>query len=162
MNDKLITEEISEKLGNTEPLMLNISRIMKSSVMKNFAAESDGKRRWARLAHSTRKQRNKKGYTGKILQRTGQLKNSVVTRHTNNTAEVGTNLKYAAIQNYGGVIHRTSLSVYLKKKRKGKNPHRPKKNRMATIRIPARPFLVLRKEYLDDVKDAIVEYLKGE
>ena len=56
MSEKLVTTIISEQLENTEELMLDISRILRHSVMRNFETESDGKQRWARLAKSTLKQ----------------------------------------------------------------------------------------------------------
>ncbi len=159
-NGKLF-EKIAERLNNAEELTLNISRIMKRSVMRNFATESDGKRRWARLAHSTLKQRRKKGYTGKILQRTGQLKNSIQTAHDKNSATVYTNLIYAGVQNYGAVIHRSSLKSFLTKKRKGKNPKRPRQNRMSSFRIPARPFLTLRENQFKQIENEIAKWIRG-
>lgn len=162
MPEKLITNIIAERLGNPEPLMLDISRILRHSVMRNFETESDGKHRWARLAKSTQKQRARKGYTGKILQRTGTLKRSIYAAHGNNYAEVGTNLKYAAALNFGAVMHRSSLRTYLRRKNKGKKARYSGKNKMSSWRLPARPFLTLRPQQEKQIMNAVSEWIRGE
>ncbi len=166
MPEKLITTVIAERLENPEPLLLDISRILRHSVMRNFETESDGKRRWARLAKSTQKQRAKKGYTGKILQRTGTLKRSIYASHGHSSgggyAEVGTNLKYAAALNFGAVMHRSSLRTYLRRKKKGKKASYSGKNKMSSWRIPARPFLTLRPKQKEEILNAVSEWMRGE
>jgi len=155
---------LKEKLskGNRE-LMLSIAERMRAAVLKNF--ETEGARigeRWQRLSHATIKQREKKRYwPGKILQRTGQLKDSISLQADDTTAIVSTNLIYAAIHQYGGWIHRSSLKTYLRKKREGKDASfdklRMTKNKMSSFYIPARPFMRLSEGDLYAIKEKIIK-----
>jgi phage virion morphogenesis protein len=153
---KLLKEKLSK--GNRE-LMLSIAERMRAAVLKNF--ETEGARigeRWQRLSHATIKQREKKRYwPGKILQRTGQLKNSIISQADDTTAIVSTNLIYAAIHQYGGWIHRSSLKTYMRKKREGKAAKEPRKNKMSSFYIPARPFMKLNERDIEKIKELIIK-----
>lgn len=151
--------EISGRVNNLKPLMLNLAEIMHAAVLRNFAKESSEGKPWARLAHSTIKDRTRKGYTGKKLQRTGQLKKSITAQYGEDYAEVGTNLIYAAVQNYSAVIHRTNLKTYLTRKNSGKYVSKPKANKMSSVRIPARPFLTLEAKTMLKIERTIKIYL---
>ncbi|MEM4313413.1 MAG: phage virion morphogenesis protein [Thermoplasmata archaeon] len=167
MNNEFKSPEIIEllknKLSNKSKLMVAIAETMRSAVLKNF--ETEGSRigkPWQRLSHQTIKQREKKGYwPGKILQKTGQLKRSIISSYGEDYAQVSTNLIYAAIQNYGGVIHRSSLKTFLRKKREGKEAKKPTNNKMSSIRIPARPFMQLNNDDLEKIKKKIIYYLSN-
>ncbi len=156
-----IIEILKRRISNNRSLMASISETMRVAVLKNF--ESEGSRlgkQWQRLSHKTIKQREKKGYwPGKILQRTGQLKRSILSSYGDDYAQVSTNLIYAAIQNYGGIIHRSSLKTYLRKKREGKEAKKPGRNKMSSIRIPARPFMKLNDQDLEKIKSKIINAL---
>jgi len=77
------------------------------------------------------------------------------------TAIVSTNLIYAAIHQYGGWIHRSSLKTYLRKKREGKDASfdklRMTKNKMSSFYIPARPFMRLSEGDLYAIKEKIIK-----
>lgn len=156
-----ILELLKKKLNNKNNLMVSIAETMRVAILKNF--ETQGSRigkPWQRLSPLTIKQREKKGYwPGKILQRTGQLKKSIISSYGEDYAQVSTNLIYAAIQNYGGVIHRSSLKTYLRKKREGKDAKKPGNNKMSIIRIPARPFMKLNDQDIEKIKQKIVNAL---
>lgn len=158
-----IIELLKEKLNNKNKLMAAIAETMRSAILKNF--ETEGSRigkPWQKLSHQTIKQREKLGYwPGKILQRRGQLKRSIVSTYGEDYAQVSTNLIYAAIQNYGGVIHRSSLKTFLRKKREGKEAKKPTNNKMSSIRIPARPFMQLNNDDLEKIKKKIIYYLSN-
>lgn len=156
-----ILKLLEQKLANKNKLMVAIAETMRTAVLKNF--ETEGSRigkPWQRLSHKTIIQREKKGYwPGKILQRTGQLKRSIVSSYGENYAQVSTNLVYAAIQNYGGVIHRSSLKTFLRKKKENKDARQPKSNKMSSIRIPARPFMKLNEQDIEKIKQKILTAL---
>ena len=80
---------------------------------------------WTPLADVTVEDRREKGFGPEhpILQRTGTLAASVQAESNRNEATVSTNLRYAAIQHFGGEAG------------KGKK-----------VKIPPRPFLVLTPE----------------
>jgi len=152
---------LQQRLKSNRPLMASIAETMRVAVLKNF--ETEGRRLgepWEPLAHSTIKDRQKKGYwPGKILQRTGQLKRSIVSSYGDDYAQVSTNLIYAGIHNYGGIIHRSSLKTYLRKKREGKQAQYSGKNKMSSVRIPARPFMKLNNQDLEKIKQKILSAL---
>lgn len=156
-----LIHQLKNRLHANRPLMASIAETMRVAVLKNF--ETEGARLgepWQDLAHSTRKQRQQQGYwPGKKLQRTGQLKRSIASSYGDNYARVSTNVVYAAIQNYGGVIHRSSLKTFIRKKREGKAAKQPKSNKMSSIRIPARPFMKLNDQDLEKIKSTIINAL---
>lgn len=102
-------------------LMRNVAASMLAAVEENFAQQ--GRPRWQALKPRTIAQRRKSGHwPGKILQRTGRLKNSMSQRWTAERAVVGTNVLYAAIHNQGGTISRKprSQTVRLRTDAKGR------------------------------------------
>lgn len=156
-----IIELLKRRLNDKNKLMAAVAETMRTAILKNF--ETEGRRigkQWQRLSHETIKQRQSKGYwPGKILQRTGQLKRSIISSYGDNYAQVSTNLIYAAIQNYGGIIHRSSLKTFLRKSSSGKSTKRPKQNKMSSIRIPARPFMKLNENDIEKIKEKIISAL---
>jgi phage virion morphogenesis protein len=136
-------------------------------VLKNFETEGSRIRKpWQKLSNQTIKQREKKGYwPGKILQRTGQLKRSIISSYGEDYAQVSTNLIYAAIHNYGGIIHRSTLKTILRKKMnsspltKSQRQYKAGNNKMSSIRIPARPFIQLNDQEIEKIKQKIVATL---
>lgn len=156
-----IIEQLKQRLNNKSNLMLAIAETIRVAVLKNI--ETEGSRigkPWQRLSPQTIKNRQEKGYwPGKILQRTGQLKRSIISSYGEDYAQVSTNLIYAAIQNYGGIVHRSSLKTFIRKKREGKSAKQPKANKMSSIRIPARPFMMLNEQDLEKIKSKIINAL---
>lgn len=157
-----IIELLKQKLKNNSTLMLSIAESMRVAVLKNFETEGGRIKPWQRLAHKTIEQRKNKGYwPGKILQRTGQLKRSIISSAGDDYAQVSTNLIYAAIHNYGGVIHRSSIKTYIRKKSEGKTAKKPATNKMSSIRIPARPFMMLSDRDIENLKRKVLKYISG-
>ena len=130
-----LLKRLSEKTQNLRPVMKIIAGIMMDSVEENF--EQQGRPKWPGLSLATRKQRTKKGYwPGKILQMRGELTASVTSDYGNDHAIVGTNKKYAAIHQFGG-----------------------KAGRGKKVNIPARPYLKLGGNALEEIITAINKYL---
>lgn len=104
---------------------------------QNFADES-GRKRWARLAPATVRDRVAKGYgRGPILQRTGRLKRHVITAP-------------AQIRSGGGVVElRIAPSANV-----GGRPYY-RAQALGTSRIPSRPMVVLRPAAANRVTSAI-------
>lgn len=120
---------------DTTPAMRGAAGIMHDAVEENF--EDEGRPAWKDLAASTIKQREKEGsWPGKILQRRDNLARSI-TRHSDaESAVVGSNLVYAAIQNCGG-----------------------KAGRGRKVEIPARPYLELTREDEDAIERSFARFL---
>ena len=108
-NGHVITNlrRVVRELNNPTPALKLVGALAQRAIARNFAKQTDphGKP-WARLAPATiAARRNKKKSSIKILIDTGQLKNSLgaadALQISDSEARIGTNVKYAAIHNFG-------------------------------------------------------------
>ena len=127
-------------------LMKRISGSLLAAAEDNF--EDQGRPKWEPLSALTIEQRKEDGHwPGKILQRSGRLKNSITPYWEAGLAMVGTNLIYARIQQEGGTI-RARIAKAL---RFG--------GVMAqSVRIPARAYLGLTGQDMADLTDDINDW----
>ncbi len=131
IDDREVKKELTSLAGriqNRKPLMRKISGIMHDAVEENF--EQEGRPKW-KPSKRVLKQK------GKTLQDTGQMAASVSEEYDNDSAQVGTNKKYAAIHQFGGLA-----------------------GRGRKVNIPARPFLKLTDSDLEEIKETVKDYLK--
>jgi phage virion morphogenesis protein len=144
---------------DASPVMRVIAGDMERAVEKNF--RSEGRPAWLGLAPGTIAGRIKSGtWPGKILQRTGQLASSIEAHSDSTSATVGTNLAYAAIQQFGGRTRAHTITA-----RKGKalafggifrrSVRHPGSN------IPARPFLALDRDDERQIQESVLLFLTG-
>lgn len=126
--------QLEEKTGNLRPALVGIAGIMMDSTEENF--EKEGRPRWPELADSTKKARAKKGKTGKMLQVTGQLAASISSKVESHSAIVGTNKRYAAIHQFGGLAGRG---------------HK--------VEVPERPFLKITRADLSEAENLLLRHL---
>ena len=137
LDNKMVEEallELAQKTSNLRPLMKNITGIMADSTEENFKEE--GRPKWQDLSEVTKTARRKTGhYPGQILQVSGQLALSITTQYDDESAVIGSNKVYAAIQQLGGQA--------------GKNKK---------ITIPARPYLNL-KNNINKINELIKKYI---
>ncbi len=112
--------------------MTEIAGIMLDAVEENF--DKEGRPPWTPLADATVEDRREKGFGPEhpILQRLGNLAASVQADSTSDEATVSTNLRYAALQHFGG-----------------------KAGRGKKVTIPPRPFLVLTPGDEDEIADVL-------
>ena len=97
---------------------------------------------WAPLADSTKKQRRRRGYRdGPILERSGDLGASITSDSDRDSAVAGTNLVYAATQQFGA-------------KKGAFGAGAPWGD------IPARPFLGVWPEHAELITDAVLDHLR--
>jgi phage virion morphogenesis protein len=149
---ELDSREVQRRLGEARaaladatPLMRRIAGILEAETEANFAAE--GRPYWTPLKAATRKARLKRNNGSsvlKILQDSGRLAASISTNHGPDHAQIGSNLVYAAIHQFGGTS--------------------------AHATIPARPYLpfsgpatsaTLQPEAERNILDAIKKLLNG-
>ncbi|OXI36910.1 phage virion morphogenesis protein [Burkholderia aenigmatica] len=168
-------------MRDASPITALIAESMMGAVEENFAQQ--GRPTWLGLSPKTLKRRREEAGTGKILQRSGRLAASVTPKHDATSARVGTNVVYAAIHQFGGSIQRHPMSGYvrLRKDRNGallrqadhphlavfaKNGHKRVKvvkwtrTQGWTIKIPARPFLMLTEADNVEIEMEISAYLR--
>lgn len=179
-----ILSGIETRLTDMTELFRTIGATALRAVMRNF--EEQGRpRRWRSLTPVTKRAR--RGNRAKILQDTGQLKASIGVKTGDRWAEVGTNLEYAAIHQFGGVItarNARSLAIPLNPKARQKRPreweglfaytsragHRilalRRGNRLVpmyilkrSVRIPARPFLSFTDEDIEIMRQQMIGWL---
>ncbi|GHU47399.1 hypothetical protein AGMMS50289_22520 [Betaproteobacteria bacterium] len=160
-------QELAGKLKDARPLFKVIAGILESQTEENFAAQ--GRPHWVPLSAATVKSRMKRSKGGsvlKILQDRGILAGSISADYGSDYAMVGSNVKYAAIHQFGGTIHHAARSVrvrlrtdkqgnLLRQGDKGnsknlavfaKDRHKQARETWHTtgawqVNIPARPFL---------------------
>lgn len=128
------------------PAFNEIGEILLSSIEENFQQEGrysspdsvmGGNRTWDELAEPTKEQRAKKGkWPGKILQVKGKLAASINKQVTHWGVTIGTNKIQAALLQHGG-----------------------KAGRGHKVTVPARPFIVVQDEDLDDANDVLTKHL---
>lgn len=128
-------KKFRHRMGSLKPAMKIIGKIMRTSIVENFQ-EGGRPDAWTPLSDETLL--TKKG--DKILIDSGVLKGSI---HPDpevgeDYVIVGTNKKYAAIHQFGG-----------------------KAGRGGKVTIPARPFMLIQDEDIDDITAELNDYLMG-
>ncbi len=153
MEIKIKVEGLSKVKGNLKKKINNLqdltqffknvgAYVVRQTINERFGKEQspDGSK-WQVLSQARIKQRRKRHKTGnmKILQDTGNLRQTIEKQISiaRDHVIIGSNLKYAAIHQFGGTIHF--------KKKKG------------SVTIPARPYLGLNEKD----KQHIAKMLQG-
>ncbi|WP_233634266.1 phage virion morphogenesis protein [Burkholderia cepacia] len=176
-----VMARVQALMKDASPVTSLILESMWGAVEENFAQQ--GRPKWLGLKPSTLKRRRGEAASEKILTRSGHLAGSFSKTHDATMARVGTNVVYAAIHQFGGTIQRHPMSGYvrLRKDRNGmllrqadhphlavfaKNGHKQVKvvkwtrTQGWTIKIPARPFLVLTESDNVEIEMEVSAYLR--
>lgn len=135
-----------EKLGgNPTPIMRDIAGVLEESTRERFDTQKgpDGEV-WE---PSLRVQL----FGGKTLTRDGHLGNSVTSNYDARSAEVGSNLIYAGIQQEGGFIQAKGGALFFEFAGKGTGTFVTVQN----VFIPARPYLGVSGEDEGDINDVV-------
>lgn len=161
---KITISNIDKEIGTKIKSINQINKILAGDyldmVLNHFEKESGASKfqgvllKWRPLAPSTIKQRQRKGYTGKILTRTGLLQSSIQPYSSDSIFGVGTNRNYAITHELGAEIQLNARTEtfqrnrYLRGKKKGKFKKGTKSGQGFTfkstrINIPKRTFLAL-------------------
>ena len=123
--------KLADRMGNLTPVMRNIGEIVRTSIERNF--EAGGRPdKWPLSGRV-------KSAGGQTLSDRGILRRSFTVRGYPDRAEVGTNVKYAAIHQSGGVISAKNRP-YLRFKIGGTWASKK------SVTMPARPFLMVQDE----------------
>lgn len=151
-------QRLADSVKSAPSLMRQITGIMMDAVEQNF--EEQGRPKWLGLKPGTIEARRKQGtWPGKILQRSGQLAASITPESGATFARVGTNKKYAAIQQLGGDIPPHIIKARNKKALAfGGKVRKSVKHPGATIR--PRPFLLLTDSDAVEIEHIAENYLR--
>lgn len=123
---------VVQRLADKTPAMRAIAGVLLQETGRNFAAQ--GRPGWAALSATTIARRSKTGHwPGQILRVSGRLASSITPEHSAVMAAIGTNVKYAATQQFGAAQGQFG--------RDGRNHPLPWGN------IPARPFLPITADH---------------
>ncbi|MEW9901041.1 phage virion morphogenesis protein [Chitinivorax sp. PXF-14] len=153
-------ERLARAAADASPVMRVVAGIMHEAVMQNF--DQGGRPAWAGLKPATLAQKRKQGYSATPLTRRGggqSLRSSITSQADGNSAMVGTNVKYAAIHQFGG---QTRPHVIRPKNKKAlafggrvvRSVNHPGSN------IPARPFLRLTDADEAKIVGKVSDYLR--
>lgn len=179
-------DKLKERAVNTAPLMFKIANDMKSKVDMRFRHSKDPNGvAWEPLKESTIERRrnsdpkNKKKSGGKALAKplidNGDLRKSIHAKYNSVVAIAGTNLKYAAMQNYGAKRGELGITP-VEETVRAHQRRRRKTNEMADVRqhrrtrrvaspwgdVPARPFIGFSNNQIKQYAAMINKHLKGE
>lgn len=168
-------KRLADATQHRAPLMQRIAGIMQRAVADNFASE--GRPAWAGLQPSSwlsragsltksgaisRARFDKKVRNAKILQKSGRLASSIVQQSDNDSAAVGTNVKYAAIQHFGGTTRPHIIRPRNKKALAWATGGHPVKSvNHPGSKIKARPYLLLTPGDEQDIVETTEDYLRA-
>lgn len=127
---------IAGGMRNPRPLMRAIAGALETETEKNFA--NQGRPHWLGLSPRTLKRRG--GGRPMILQDTGRLAASISTSYGRDFARIGTNVVYAAIHQFGGIIKRAERagSGALRTDRQGNLLRQGAKGRLKNLAVFAK------------------------
>ena len=135
------------KLGDTQALMESVGEALVSGTLKRFDAEKDPEGQpWE---PSGRAQED----GGQTLTDSGRLRRSIEFAATSDKVMVGSNLPYARIHQLGGKITPKKAKKLVFKGRGGK------KVAVDKVTMPARPFLGVSEEDMQEVRDTFADFL---
>lgn len=139
----------AHKLGDTQALMESVGEALVSGTLKRFDdGEDPTGKKWKPSARASAK-------GGKTLDKEGHLKDSIDYAATSDKVMVGSNLPYARIHQKGGTV-KPRKGKYLKfKGQDGKDVF------VKEVTIPARPYLGVSKDDMEEVKETLADFLKG-
>lgn len=166
--------EIIKKMNAPAPLYRNIGEYLVRQTQRvrfNSETDPDGVP-WAPLAPSTLRRKRKIGAIMKTLQERGNLRRSIAYQADSQGVAVGSNLKYAALHQFGGEVRSFARTTEVGFKLDGQGVGRFAKRSKATImqpvtyggsvrRIPARPFLGVGDDDEVAIVEMIADYLLG-
>ncbi|MBL8510589.1 MAG: phage virion morphogenesis protein [Betaproteobacteria bacterium] len=164
--------DLQTKIAAPRGLLQSIGFSLLRSTRDRFDSQIDPDgRRWSPLKAATIK--SKKRRKNRILENTLTLRDSIQMRVNDNSVEIGTNVVYAAIHQFGGEIERaphTRLGLKLRKVRgKTRFAKASATKGVRTVNasvgaykipIPARPFLGVSKQDESEIARIVRDYLE--
>jgi len=142
-----LLDRIQQRAGNLTPAMKIVGKTIRDSVRENFRAGGRPER-WKSSQRAIIEGK-------KTLIDTKRLMNSITYMAHKDRAEVGTNVVYAAIQQFGGTV-KARKSKYLKFKIGSRWVQKRE------VSIPARPFMMIQDEDWREIKETLLDYIARE
>jgi len=105
--------QVAEEMQDTSPLTAAIVGSLVTVTDDNFATQ--GRPTWAGRKPSTIKNYQRRGLSyGGVLQLSGALRSRITSSSDRDSASIGSNMPYAAIQHFGGTIKHPGGTRYQK------------------------------------------------
>ena len=151
---------------DASPIMRGLAGIMRSAAQDAFDMECDPVTgaAWPPLNETYKKQRYADRYTGKTLNRTGDMRRSLSVRYGRDFALVGVNAPYAAAHQFGA---RTRPHIIRARSKKGLSFYGRNGEKLVrkVVRhpgsaIPPRPFLGVGEDHKAEMRRLIVRHLR--
>lgn len=139
---------LEARVKRRSPLMEQIADIMMNAVDENFI--QGGRPAWEPLKYRD----------GKPLMVTRRLHGSITPWHDNDSAVVGTNVIYARIHNQGGKTRPHEIRPRNRRALRFNGRFATKVNHPGSD-IPARPFLTLTDHDMDEIHQAVIDFMTG-
>lgn len=186
-NVRKMLETLADKADRLEPALHECGQIVLSSIERNFAEQGrysgdpkswmGGSVKWQKLAESTKLKMiggKRRGYRlsgimragaartlsmHKILSRSGQLASSITMSVSGNNLTIGTNKIYAAAHQFG-VDKDVQVKSHTRTSSKGRSYTVNAFSRH--MLLPARPFLVVQDQDLQEMGAALGKYVLGD
>lgn len=153
-------EGVSHRTRDLSPALRECFQILRTSVLRNFEV-GGRKARW-KPSHRASAE------GGKTLVDTGGLRDSIVGANPTigrHRMSFGTNKVYAAVHQFGAA--KGSFGTARSKPKTGVGGPMKRFSSRSGMRpipwgtIPARPFMVVQREDLKAIKEAILDYIRG-
>lgn len=165
IDDTALTHTLEQlrALGkDSTPIMRELAGIMAGAAEDAFDTQRDPVTGapWQPLAASTIAARQASGHDGKILQLSGSLASSLERRYGADFAIVGTNKEYAAIHQFGGKTKAHRIAARFKRALKIPGVGFRKSVNHPGSSIPARSFLGVGEEDLEEMREAALRALE--
>jgi phage virion morphogenesis protein len=164
---------VQERLKVPSPMLKKISILLQKSVMQNFQEQGTDKGKWKELRPITLALRRKGKGKGspRILQDTGLLRQSIFPGYMGDEAFVATNTPYATIHQFGASKGSIAKDIKVRIRehiRRVKGKRIKVKEHIRTVpnipwgNVPARPFMVLRESYKEQIKKLFNDFMTGQ
>ena len=147
---------------DTTPVMRGLANILRASAQDAFDLERDPVTgaAWPPLSEAYKKQRYASRHTGKMLDRTGDMRRSLSVRYGPDFALAGVNAPYAAAHQFGA---RTAPHIIRPREKKALAV--PGIGPLAQVShpgsvIPARPFLGVGEAEREEMREMVARHLK--
>lgn len=152
-----ILRQVGTRLCNPTPAMDAIGNLLVTSILRNFEAGGRPKK-WRPLKPATKKRKK----TQKTLIETGRLRDSITFKLENKGRRlvVGTNIGYAATHQFGfkGRVEQR-VRAHSRRTRSGKQTTVRAHRRTIHQHIPARPFILIQKEDVMEIRHILEHFL---
>lgn len=163
-------DRLKARIADLQPILDEVGSSLVASTLRRFQTQSgpDGKA-WPQLSKSTLR---KRGADARMLQASGRLRLSITHRASAREVEVGTNLVYAAIHQFGGKIETFAASMPVYRKQadvragKARFVKKSKSDFMSyhevgahSVAIPARPYLGIDADDQTSITEIFASHL---